>query len=141
MSISHNLNASIFLYARDEWANLLHLLPRGIVRNLYQNYFFPPEMKVAKMVVIRIYIKDSLYILDRLHFGHFKIIIYVKTFFQLPLISIINTMTSLCFKKKTDFESFNTSFLVTIDLFLLVMHIVILTAASCRVQDILPGFT
>lgn len=62
MPISHNLNASIFLYARDEWANLLHLLPRGIVRNLYQNYFFPPEMKVAKMVVIRIYIiRQSLY--------------------------------------------------------------------------------
>lgn len=62
MSIPLNLNASIFLYARDEWANLLHLLARGIVRNLYQNYLFPPEMKVARTIAIRIYIiRQSLY--------------------------------------------------------------------------------
>lgn len=60
-------------------------------------------------------------------------IIYVKTLFQLLLISIINTVNYLCFLFKTDLESFNTSFLVTIDLFLLAVHIVILTAASCRV--------
>lgn len=56
MSILHNLNASIFLCAREEWANLLHMLARVIVKNLYQNYFFPPEIKVTRMIVIRIYI-------------------------------------------------------------------------------------
>lgn len=79
--------------------------------------------------------------------NNFKLIIYVKTLPQLLLISII--INYLCLKKKKrrkekkknpDFE-FDTSFLVTIDLFLLAVHIVILTATSRRVYDTLPSFT